>query len=124
MEPESPKTFRPLEDHERKILERLLDHHAFEGRDELRTQLNSTTARLILEYNDNYGSIELYVAVPTPAPVRRRVPVEAEYFDDDGTPVWVLLHVDRNGVLHELEICRADGRPLLARPTPERLEPF
>ena len=119
-----PKNFRPLEDRERKLLERLLEHHAFEGRDELRAQLNSATARLIVEYHDNYGSIELRVAEPVKATARYRVPVEAEYFDDDGVPVWVLLHVNREGVMCELEICRADGRPLLSPPTPEQLEPF
>ena len=116
--------FRPLEKSERKLLERLLDHHAFAGRDELREQLESATARLIVEHNDNYGSIELHVAEPTPAAVRLRVPVEAEYLDDDGIPVWVMLHVNRDGVMCELEICRADGRPLISPPVAERLEPY
>jgi hypothetical protein len=115
--------FRPLQERERRLLERLLDHHPFEGRDQLRRQLDSTTARLIVEFNDNYGSIELFVTDPVPAPVSRSVPVEAEYQDDDGVPVWVLLHVKR-GVMWELEICRADGQPLISPPIPERLEPF
>jgi hypothetical protein len=116
--------FRPLEERERKLLERLLEHHPFEGRDQLRRQLDSTTARLIVEHNDNYGSIELRVADPTPASVLYLVPVEAEYLDDDGIPVWVLLHVTREGVMWQLEICRADGLPLISPPKPERLEPF
>ena len=36
----------------------------------------------------------------------------------------VLLHVNRQGMMCELEICRADGQPLISPPTPERLEPF
>lgn len=123
MNEENAAPFRPLNDSERKVLEKLLDHHSFDGRDQLRSQLESTTARLIVAYLDNYGSIELYVARPTPADVRYRVPVEAEYPDEDGVPVWVLLHV-RAGVMCELEICRADGRPLILPPAPERLEPF
>ena len=79
--------FRPLKERERRLLERLLEHHPFDGRDELRKQLESTTARLIVEHNDNYGSIELRVADPTPASVRYRVPVEAQYLDDDGVPI-------------------------------------
>jgi hypothetical protein len=86
--------------------------------------LDSTTARLIDEYKDNYGSIELRVADATPAKVPCLVPVEAEYFDDDGVPVWVLLHVNRAGVMQELEICRADGLALMSHPVPELLEPF
>ncbi len=104
------KIFRPLEEPERKLLERLLDHHPFEGRDELRKQLDSTTARLIVEHNDNYGSIELLVADPTPANVLCAIPVEAEYRDEDGIPVWVLLHV-RKGVMWQLEICWLTGVP-------------
>jgi hypothetical protein len=117
-------SFRVLQEIERRILERLLQYHEFDGRDELLTQLESTTARTILEHHDNYGSIELCVNQPTPARVRYRVPVEAEYLDDDGVPVWVLLHVNRGGLMCELEICRADGQPLISPPVPERLEPF
>jgi hypothetical protein len=75
MSAKNDKDFRPLQERERKILERLLKHHPFEGRDQLRRQLDSTTARLIVEHNDNYGSIELRVADPTPASVLYLVPV-------------------------------------------------
>jgi hypothetical protein len=116
--------FRPLKDSERRLLQCLLDHHAFQGRDELRIQLDSTTCRLIVEHNDNYGSIELRVANPTPASVSRLVPVEGEYRDDDGMVVWVILHINRAGVMRQLEICRADGRPLISSPVPERLDMY
>jgi hypothetical protein len=123
MSGENDTTFRVLTERERRILEALLGHHPFVGRDELLKQLDSVTARRIQEYDDNYGSVELHVAAPTAAHVKCRVPVEAEYLDDDGVPIWVLLHV-HDGVMCELEICRADGRPLISPPTPERLEPF
>jgi hypothetical protein len=77
-----------------------------------------------LEYHDNYGSIELCVANPTPSSGRHRVPVEGQYLDDDGVPVWLLLHVNREGVMCELEIVRADGQPLMSPPLPERLEVY
>lgn len=124
MSTENDASFRPLEERERKLLERLLTHHPFQGREQLLSQLDSTLARPIIEHIDNYGSIELRVTDPTPASVSRLVPVEAEYLDEDGIPVWVLLHVDSGGVMRQLEICRADGLPLISPPIPERLEPF
>lgn len=116
--------FRPLQGNERKLLETLLDHYWFEGRDQLRTQLDSVTARMIMEYKDNYGSIELNVANDTPSTGRYRVPVEGQYLDDDGVPVWLLLHINREGLMCELEIVRADGKPLISPPAPERLEVY
>jgi hypothetical protein len=113
-----------LEERERRILETLLRHHPFDGRDELLKQVKSTTARLIAEHHDNYGSIELRVADPTPANVKYRLAVEGQYLDDDGALVWVLLHVNREGVMSELEVCRADGRPLISPPIPELLEVY
>lgn len=67
---ENDKGFRVLLEHERRILETLLGHHPFDGRDELLKQLDSATARLIQQYDDNYGSIELHVAAPTLAHVK------------------------------------------------------
>jgi hypothetical protein len=66
MNEEKTPAFRPLQDVERRLLETLLDHHQFDGRDQLRGPLESMTARLILEYQDNYGSIELHVSNGTP----------------------------------------------------------
>ncbi len=122
MDEEKTAAFRPLVDDERRLLKTLLDHHQFDGREQLREQLDSTTARLILEYQDNYGSIELHVSNGPPSGGRYRVPVEGQYLDDDGIPVWLLLHIDSEGFLCELEIVRADGKPMISTPTPERLE--
>jgi hypothetical protein len=124
MSDEDDKGFRKLTEGERRLLERILAHHPFDGRDELLRQLESTVVRLISEYNDHYGSIELRVTKPIPASVCYRVPVEAEYPDDYGVPVWVLLHINRAGLMCELKICRADAKPFVSPRIPEKLEPF
>ena len=124
MDGDNPAAFRPLQDSERKLLETLLDHHQFVGRDQLREQLESTTARLILVHQDNYGSIELHVSKGPPSNGRYRVPVEGQYLDNDGIPVWLLLHINREGFMCELEIVRADGEPLISTPRPEGLEVY
>jgi hypothetical protein len=124
MAEEKTAGFRPLQNGERRLLEALLDHRQFDGRNQLREQLESTTARLILAYQDNYGSIELHVSNGPPSSGRKRVPVEGQYLDDDGIPVWLLLHINREGFMCELEIVRADGKRLISIPTPERLEVY
>ena len=85
------------------ILEKLLECQ-FRGRDELRQQLAFATVRPI----DESGSLALKVTSPILAETEHRVPVEAEYLDADGVPIWILLHVV-NGLLNELEIIKADG---------------
>ena len=124
MDEENIAAFRSLQDDERRLLETLLDHHEFDGRDQLRQQLESTTARLILEHQDNYGSIELHVSTGPPSTGRYRVPVEGQYLDDDGIPVWLLVHINPEGSMCELEIVRADGKSLISTPTTERLEVY
>jgi hypothetical protein len=124
MDEEKSPAFRPLQDGERRLLERLLDDHPFDGRDQLREQLESTTARLISEYQDNYGSIELRVSDGPPSSGRYRAPVEGQCLDDDGIPVWILLHISREGLMCDLEIVRAVGKPLMSTPVPERLEVY
>jgi hypothetical protein len=52
------------------------------------------------------------------AEVVRRIPVEAEFDDQDGVGVHVLLHV-LDGYLNELEIYREDSSPLQREPDPE-----
>jgi hypothetical protein len=122
MDEEKTAAFRTLQGTERRLLEALLEHHPFDGRDQLREQLESTTARLIPEHHDNYGSVELHVSNGPPSKGRYRVPVEGQYLDDDGIPVWLLLHINREGFMCELEIVRADGKPLISTPPPERFE--
>ena len=111
--------YRPLTPEESALLDHLLGHHDFPGRDGLSGQLSSIRARRI----DEYGTLQFSIAEPLAAKVIQTIPVEAEYLDDDGVPVWVMLHVAQ-GVMHGLEISRADGRPLISPPTSKRLEPF
>ena len=106
-------TWRPLEPFEKRILEKLLECE-FPGGDELQRQLEFLSVQTI----DKFGSLELRVASPILAEVSRTVPVEAEYLDEDGVPVWILLHV-REGQLCELELLKADGSSIRNPPRAE-----
>ena len=108
-------TFRPLFAHERQLIEKLLEQE-FEGRDELRIQLQTVTARQLL---DDGTFLELRCASNVRAPVRHRVPTEATYQDTDGARVDVFLHVV-DGLMHILEILRYDG-PIRKWPVAEDL---
>ena len=117
------KQFRPLRESERELIERLLQKN-FEGRDELRGQLDLVLARTI----DQDGSLAFMVP---PEAIRvesheltgmtpdellsQGLPVEGRYLDMDGVPVCVMLHVSQ-GRLHELEILRVDGSPIQRDP--------
>ena len=121
--------FRPLRHTERRLLDRLFEWD-FPRKDELRKQLESLLVRTV----DEDGSLAL-----SPAPgsvsaqdkmshegesadslLKQRIPVEGRYFDADGIPVSVLLHVV-NGALYELEILKADGSPPISPPTGKEL---
>jgi len=96
--------WRPLSDTERKVLARLLDVD-FPGKGELLEQARELRARTL----DAEGGIALLPAASAPAAeVVRRIPVEAEFEDFDGTTVHMLLHVV-GGFLNELEIYRDDS---------------
>lgn len=87
----------------------------FSGGEELRQQLGSV--KVAEEYDGDDPSVILNVArhgVP-PAPVQRRIPVEAEGLDQDGATIHVLLHV-LDGFLWELELYRPDGNPVKRAP--------
>ncbi len=113
--------WRPLEEHERAILERLLECE-FPGRDELRQQAKSVRAKLIDEYDDDHNSLALSVHSPILADTEYRVPVEGEYLDADGVPICILLHVV-DGRLNELEIFKADGSTIKNPPRPDLFVP-
>ena len=51
------------------------------------------------------------------------MPVEAEYLDVDGVPIWILLHVV-DGLLNELEILRADSAKMQNFPRPDQFVPM
>jgi len=106
---------------ERRLIEYLLQL-PFPGRDELRQQLDHV--RVCEEYYPDDPSIVLCTDRPPPvrAPVKRRIPVEAEGRDRDGVSIHVLLH-SVDWVMSELEIFRDDSGPLLL-PAIDDLELF
>ncbi len=69
---------------------------------------------------DPGGSLELRAANGVTADVVHRVPVEAEYDDEDSVIVHVLLHVVE-GRIAELEFYKDDGSAILRRPAPADL---
>jgi hypothetical protein len=103
--------FRPLDTPERELLEKLLEVE-FPGRDELRVQLGSVTAKQIHED----GTLKLRCHSGCPAPCFSLV-AEGEYTDADGGMMTVMLHVDRRGFMWLLEIIRYDGSPIIRPPS-------
>ena len=109
------QSFRPLFKHERELIEKLLEPE-FAGRDELRAQLQTVTARQLLA---DGTFLELRCDSDVRAPVRNRVPTEGTCQDTDGGTIDVFLHVV-DGLMHELEILKYDG-PIREWPTAENL---
>lgn len=105
------QAFRPLFKHERELIEKLLEAE-FEGRDELRAQLQTVTGRRLL---DDGTFLELRCDSNVRAPVRNRVPIEGSCQDTDGGTIDVLLHVV-DGFMHQLEILKYSG-PIRQLPT-------
>jgi hypothetical protein len=96
--PES--TFRPLRPNEREILEKLLEVE-FQGRGELRIQLDFVTAKQICAD----GTLDLECGCCPPAPVKWSTPVEGSCPDSDGGTIFVMLFVI-NGFIDKLEIIK------------------
>jgi hypothetical protein len=109
-------TYRQMSEYEASLLARLLEVD-FEGRDAVAQQVQNAVVREI----DEYGSIEFRVDDERRAAVTQRVPVEGEANDVDGVPIWVMLFVV-NGKVDELEICKADGSPIVRKPLARDLE--
>lgn len=113
-------SYRKLSREEQAILDKLLSVD-FPGRNQLLKQVDSLHARLA-ESGDNYGTLDLITEnTEAHANVEQRVPVEAEFMDADGVPVFVLLHVV-DGLLHEMEIYRADGGDIINPIVPSELK--
>lgn len=106
---------RDLTAAEQAILARLLES-SFPGAAELRHQ--AVQARVVDE-EDQTIDLEVPHTLP-PAPVNRRIPVEAFFEDSDRTVVHVLLHVV-GGYLSELEVYKEDNSPVLVTIEPNRL---
>lgn len=107
--------FRPLNVHEIALLKKLLDHD-FQGRDALRVQMSSVTAR----QTDEHGCLQFRTDEAVPVDVEIGSPTEGRCEDIDGGVIVVMLHV-RNGKLHLLEILKEDGSEILRAPKAEDL---
>ena len=113
---ENDHTFRRFTLYERGIIDRLLEK-AFSGRNEIWEQMQNCLIRAI----DEDKSLEFFVKSKVRAKVKRRIPVEAEFQDSDGTLIHLLLHVV-DGKVNELEIYKEDGLPIIERPEPSKLK--
>lgn len=109
--PNQAEGLRPPTATETNLLQRLLSAD-FQGAEGLVHQLATT----LVEPIDRDGSLRLRPVSPSPAPVSRRIPVEATYTDADGVQVHVLVHV-MNGVLDELEVYREDSDAVVVAPS-------
>lgn len=120
VDPFKSRAERPLSDWETRALNRLL-RTDFPGHSELIAQL--PYASVVAEREDAWHGIRFDVQEPLErANVLTRVPVEGEVRDADGMPILILIHVV-DGVLHELELLRADGEELKAQePTLDDLQ--
>jgi hypothetical protein len=104
--------FRQLSDRERGLLEKLLES-SFPGRDELRTQLSSVTAKQLHED----GTLNLRCGSGVPSPRKDGLAWEGMWKDADRGDGTVMLHVDRNGFMHMLEIIKYDLTPIINPPS-------
>ncbi len=108
-------SFRQLDASEMGLLEKLLARE-FPGRDALRLQLSSVSARQI----DENGSLELRTGENIEADIEIGCPTEGTCEDSDDGVIAVLLHV-KNGRMHLLEIFKEDGSEILRPPKAENL---
>jgi len=104
--------FRPLNTREKELLEKLLEPE-FEGRDELRSQLGLATAKQVLED----GTLDLHCDPGSPVSTAHGLVAEGILKDADGMNISVLLHVDRDGFMHELEMLKYGPAPIINAPT-------
>jgi hypothetical protein len=111
--------FRVLDSRERALIERLLEVD-FQGRDELRAQIGSVTAKQI----EKDGTLELRCASGPPAPTKYAVAMEGVYTDADGGMVAIILHVDKGGFMRMLEILRYDGSPIIKPPSADSVKVY
>lgn len=103
---------------ERALIEKLVSIE-FPGSEELSEQLKNAS----ITWRISKGAPALLIAVPddTPlAPVKRRIPIEAEAKDEDGRTLHLLLHVV-DGRMNEVEVFREDGERVRRLPRPQDL---
>ncbi|HYM14931.1 MAG TPA: hypothetical protein VEZ14_05190 [Dehalococcoidia bacterium] len=113
--------FRPLNETERAILDRLLEV-SFPGRDELRAQLEAALVRPWAECAEHCPSVEFLIEsdVRLPDYGSTVVPVEGMASDADGIPIEILLFC-RDGTLHDLEFVIFSDR-MKRMPRPSEIE--
>lgn len=110
------RDYRTLSARERAYLERLLAAE-FPGCDVLAEQLAEAKVRQI----DEFGSLDFYVRPARRAKLERRIPIEGQFRDADGTMIHLLLHV-LDGAMDELEVFKEDLSEVIELPPPEDLE--
>lgn len=110
------QNFRPLREDEQAIIDRLLSVE-FQDRDLISKQVEQSMVRRI----DENGSLEFKVLVDLSANVQRRIPVEGQIPDADGTLIHILLHVVDHRV-KELEIYKDDSSKVIRMPPADELE--
>jgi hypothetical protein len=104
--------FRQLDARERGLLEKLLEAE-FPGRDELRTQLDSLTAKRIEED----GTLSLRCDSGSPSPGKYAVAMEGMCKDADGGDMSVMLHLNHQGFMSMLEIIKYGPSPIISPPS-------
>ncbi len=104
--------FRQLDARERGLLEKLLEAE-FLGRDELRTQLDSLTAKQIEED----GTLTLRCDSGSPSPGKYAVAMEGMCKDADGGDMSVMLHLNHQGFMSMLEIIKYGPSPIISPPS-------
>jgi hypothetical protein len=113
---EPTELFREPTDAERALISRLLEP-SFQGRDEIRTILQSAQVRSI----DEQGSLKFKSEVVGKVNGVKPIPVEAEANDTDGLAIHVLLHMV-HGRPDELEIYKDDSSAIQRLPPPEEFD--
>jgi hypothetical protein len=108
--------FRQLDTRERGLIEKLLEAE-FPGRDELRTQLFSVTAKQIEED----GTLSLRCDSGLPALGRYRLVAEGTCKDADGGDMSVMLHLNDQGFMSILEIIKYEPSPIINPPSAREL---
>jgi hypothetical protein len=104
--------FRQLDTRERGLIEKLLEAE-FPGRDELRAQLESVTAKQI--HGD--GTLTLKCDSGAPSSSKYRLAMEGRYRDADGMTISIMLHLDKHGFMSMLEIYKFDLSPIINQPS-------
>src|SRR5439155_6935015 len=113
-----------LHPEEQELLGLLLSsEHPFPGQAELRAQLPYTRVDAVLANGNPTVYLDVDRSRCTPAPVRTRVPVSAQWPGPDGYPCEVLVHVVE-GYLTELELFCYGDEPLRSLPASAELTIF